>query len=81
MKLLKNVTNIEAFRAAVRLCKGDVILCSADGRETFNLKSTLSEYMAIAELAKDHGDEWEIFCLDKSDEQYMLKFFNDLVNN
>ncbi len=78
MKLLKNVKNITDFMAAVKQCKGDVILRSADGREEFNLKSALSSYLAIAKLCEEQGDTWEIFCMNKEDEPYMLQFFFDL---
>ena len=32
-KFLKNIKDLEAFRAAVRQCKGDIILRSTDGTE------------------------------------------------
>jgi hypothetical protein len=60
---------------AVRNSKGDVILRSADGTEQFNLKSKLSEYIAIGRLCEQDGDSWEIFCMDKGDEGELLKFF------
>lgn len=81
MMLLKNVTDVEKFIAAVGRCRGDVILRSLDGREEFNLKSVLSRYMAIGELCKDHGDQYEIYCMNKADEGYMLEFFFDLLHN
>jgi len=78
MMLLKNAKDINALVAAVSKCKGDVLLRSMDGSEEFNLKSTLSQYMAIARLCEDHGDEYEIFCMNKSDEAYMIEFFHVL---
>ena len=78
MMLLKNAKDINALVAAVSRCKGDVLLRSMDGSEEFNLKSTLSQYMAIARLCEDHGDEYEIFCMNKSDEAYMIEFFHVL---
>lgn len=78
MMLLKNVHDVDSFLAAVNRCRGDIILRSMDGRETFNLKSVLSRYIAIGELCKDHGDEWEIFCMNKADEGYMIEFFNEI---
>ena len=76
--LLKNVKDVDNFVAAIQKCRGDVILKSADGREEMNLKSTLSQYIAIGKLCDDHGEEYEIFCLDKNDEIYMLQFFKEL---
>lgn len=76
--LLKNIHDVDAFMTAVNRCRDDVILRSCDGREEFNLKSALSRYMAIGELCKDHGDNYEIFCMNKADEAYMLEFFYDI---
>ena len=78
MMLLKNATNIESLIETVSQCKGDVLLRKTDGSETFNLTSTLSRYIAIARLCEDHGDEYEVFCMNKSDEAYMLRFFYEL---
>ena len=52
MMLLKNAQNVESLIDAVAQCKGDVILRKTDGSETFNLKSTLSRYIAIAASVK-----------------------------
>ena len=78
MMLLKNAKDIDSLIEAVNRCRGDVLLRSTDGREEFNLKSVLSRYIAIGELCKDHGDRFEIYCMDRSDEGYMLNFFYDL---
>ena len=78
MMLLKNIKDVETLIEAVNKCKGDVLLRSTDGSEEFNLKSKLSQYVAIGELCKEHGDEWEIFCMNHSDEGYMLGFFYEI---
>lgn len=78
MMLLKNVHDVDSFLNAISRCRDDVILRSCDGTEEFNLKSTLSRYMAIGELCKDHGDSYEIFCMSKADEAYMIAFFQDI---
>lgn len=78
MMLLKNAFDINTLMSAIDKCNGDVILRSADGTESFNLKSTLSKYIAIGELCKEQGDQWEVFCMNKNDELNMLKFFNDI---
>ena len=78
MMLLKNAKDIDNLIEAVNRCKGDVLLRSTDGREEFNLKSVLSRYVAIGELCKDHGDSYEVYCMDKADEVYMLNFFHNL---
>ena len=74
-RFLKNINDLDAFRAAVRQCKGDVYLLSQDKTEQFNLKSRLSEFLGLAKLADAHGDEYEIFCQLPSDEGNLLKYF------
>ena len=78
MMLLKNAKDIEALIAAVSKCRGDVLLRSMDGSEEFNLKSKISQYIAIGKLCEEHGDEYEIFCAYKSDEQHLLGFFGEI---
>ncbi len=78
MMLLKNAKDIDNLIDAVNHCRGDVLLRSTDGREEFNLKSVLSRYVAIGELCKDHGDSYEVFCMDRADEGYMMNFFLSL---
>ena len=76
--ILKNVKDIEALVAAVKKCRGEVILRSTNGLEEFNLKSTLSQYIAIGKLCEERGDDYEIFCMNKADEGYMMEFFHKL---
>ena len=78
MMLLKDAHDIDSLLTAVSKCRGDVILRNINQYEEFNLKSTLSRYIAIGELCKEHGDEWEVFCMDKADEGYMIQFFMEL---
>lgn len=80
MMLLKNIKDVNLLINAVDKCSGAVILRSVDGNEEFNLKSKLSQYIAIGKLCAEHGDEYEIFCENIVDEGYMLKFFKDLEN-
>ena len=78
MMLLKNAKNVESLIKAVDKCKQDVYLRSTDGREEFNLKSVISRYVAIGELCKDHGDEFEVFCSSPEDEGHLMQFFREL---
>lgn len=71
---LKNEIEINDFLSAVDRAKHPVFLVSVEG-DRYNLKSTLSRYIAIAELIKDCGTELELFCDDKSDEKYFFSFF------
>ena len=77
---LKNVKDIEMLKKAIGKCKGDVLLRSCDGAETFNMKSTLSQYKAIGKLLAEHGDTYEFFCMNKADEAYLINFFYELNN-
>ena len=78
MMLLKNAKDIDNLIDAIDHCRGDVLLRSTDGREEFNLKSVLSRYVAIGELCRDHGDSYEVYCMNRADEGYMMSFFNSL---
>ena len=78
MMLLKNAKDVELLVSAVNKCNGKVVLRSMDGSEEFNLKSQLSQNIAIDRLCKEHGDEYEVFCLDRDDLEYMLQFFREL---
>lgn len=78
MKMLKNKKNVEDLISAVSKCKGDVMLCSMDAKEQYNLKSQLSQIVGIARLCEEHGDEYEVFCMNRLDEGPMLEFFRNL---
>ena len=57
-------------------CKGDVHLRSQYG-DDFNLKSRLTQYIAISAMAAENGDALVLFCDRKDDEQHFLRFFTD----
>ena len=78
MKMLKSMKNVNALMTAVSVCKGDVIIKSADGNEEYNLRSALSQLIGIAKLCEDHGDEYEVFCMNHEDEGNLLRFFMEL---
>ena len=78
MKMLKSMKNVNALLTAVSACKGDVIIRSNSGDEEYNLKSALSQLIGLAKLCEDHGDEYEMFCLNRDDESTMLHFFMEL---
>lgn len=79
--LLKNSKNVEELIDAIAKCTGDVILRSVDGTEEFNMKSALSQYIAIGRLCEERGEYYEIFCTNKNDEQYLLKFFHEMIKD
>lgn len=78
MMLLKDLKDIESFKTAVDACRGQVVLRSMDGTEEFNLKSQLSRYIAIGKLCEEHGDEYEVFCMNRDDMGPLLQFFRDI---
>ena len=73
---IKNIKNVETFLEVVNGCKGEVILTSVYG-DKYNLKSALTQYVAVAALVGDHGEELELWCTDKDDEKKFLKMFNE----
>ena len=75
MKITK-IDELDAFLAALRKCEGDVYLRSQYG-DRYNLKSVMSMYIGIGALLSEHGDELELFCDNKADEQYFFEFFSE----
>ena len=73
---ITNIKQIHDFLKVVNDCKDIVILKSQQG-DVFNLKSQLSQYVAIGALLGEHGDELELFCNDSTDEAKFMKFFNE----
>lgn len=73
MKLTK-ISQVEDFLAAVNAAKDNVWLTSIYG-DKYNLKSLLTQYVAIGALLGNKGDELELFCDKKEDEALFLKFF------
>lgn len=73
MKLTKEI-EITDFLDAIKEAQGAVWLESNQG-DKYNLKSTLSRYVAIAALIENHYDELELFC-QPADEGLFLKFFD-----
>lgn len=64
--VLSDITDVNAFLAAVNGCKGPVYLKTPDG-DLFNLKSSFSQYIAIGQLISDSGNKLEIFAEDMED--------------
>ena len=74
---LTNISQVEDFIAAVNRAHRNVWLVSPQG-DRYNMKSALSQYIALGALLGQHGDELELFCSDSSDEG---KFMNFLMKN
>lgn len=73
---IKNINDIETFLSIVDTCKGSVLLKSQYG-DTYNLKSKLAQYVAVAALVGEHGDELELWCSEREDEAKFMKMFNE----
>lgn len=73
---LTNSKEIMEFRYAIAKCNGDVWLEDQDGNK-FNLKSVISQYIALGELLQDKGENLELFCSMSEDESHFHKFFRD----
>lgn len=74
---LRKISEVELFLDTVNACNGDVWLTSPYG-DKYNLKSLLSQYVAIGALIGEKGDELELWCGNKSDES---KFLHLLKNH
>ena len=70
---LRNITDVEKFRATIDSCAGSVWLESAMG-DKFDLKSMFSQYIAIGRLLEDHNEELEIFANLPEDGAKILAF-------
>ena len=64
-------------RKVVHQCKGRVYLESLEG-DIFNLKSAMSEYVALGRLLSEQGDSLELFADSKEDEALLLNFLGRL---
>lgn len=74
---LKNATEeeIKDFKKAIASCTGEVWLESTEG-DKFNLKSVVSQYIALGELLKEHGKDLDLYCQFHEDEHYFYQFFD-----
>ena len=74
---LSNVTDVQKFIATVNSCENDVYLKSLEG-DVFNLKSSLSQYIAIGRLLEESGDSLELFAQTREDEALLLQMLSEL---
>ena len=70
----KKIEDVESFLKVINQCEHDVWLESVYG-DKFNLKSQLSQYVAMGALLGERGDELELFCQTKADEARLLNYF------
>jgi len=74
---LKNVKDVEKFIQVINECEHDVYLKSPEG-DVFNLKSSLSQYIAIGRLVDENGDMLELFANSREDEARLMRFLCEL---
>ena len=68
------------FNRKVSQCGGDVYLKSPEG-DIFNLKSSMSRYIAIGRLIEEQGDTLELFADRKEDQARLMPLVEDLMKN
>lgn len=73
---LANIKEVDNFLKTVNECAGSVWLESTDG-DKINLKSKLSQYVAISALISCESDNLELFCSLREDEMRFFKFFRE----
>jgi len=76
---LANIKEVNEFLKTADECRGAVWLESPEG-DKINLKSKLSQYIAISALISIEGENLELFCALREDEERFLKFFRENPN-
>ncbi len=74
---LTNVKDVKKFIQVIDECKHDVYLKSQEG-DVFNLKSSMSQYIAIGRLVGENGDSLELFADSREDEARLIQFLWEL---
>ena len=74
---LNNIKDVQKFIETVNACENDVYLKSVEG-DVFNLKSSLSQYIAIGRLIEDASESLELFAQTREDEALLLNMLNQL---
>ena len=74
---LHSEADIQEFLNTVASCEGDVYLKSPEG-DIFNLKSSLSRYIAVARLIEEEGDCLELFASRREDRARLMGLVADL---
>lgn len=76
---LKNINDVNAFTKVIEECTGDVWLESIYG-DKYNLKSKLSQYVAIGALLRDEKESLELFAATQEDRMRLVAFISTLEN-
>ena len=73
---IRKINELDDFIATIEAAKESVYLKSQYG-DCYNLKSVFSRYIALGALLDEHGEDLELFCDSKDDEQLFFKFFKE----
>lgn len=73
---LRNLGEVNDFLKTVDQCRGKVWLSDDDGNR-INLKSKLSQYVAVGMLLSDHGRDMDLFCELAEDEAKFWLLLSD----
>ena len=76
---IRTLEDVEAFKKVINECKGEVWLESVYG-DKYNLKSALTQYVAIADLMRDNKGDLELFAQLPEDESKLISFFSSLAD-
>lgn len=71
-----SINDVEAFLNLVNRLEGAIWLESKYG-DKYNLKSKLTQYVAMGELIKGHGDELELFASHPESEAELVRFLGE----
>lgn len=75
--IVRNIDDIKEFKKVIDSCEGDVCLKSIYG-DVYNLKSELSQYVALADLVRDKNGDLELFASKSEDEAKLMAFLNKM---
>ena len=68
---------ISEFRwVRIKRKSGSILLDNQHG-DKFNLKSKLTQYVAVSALIGNHGEDLELWCTDKEDEMKFLQMLKE----
>lgn len=70
---LKRVEDFDLFRDTLKQCVGEVYLESQEG-DRYNLKSTLSQYIALWALLRNDGHRLRLVCSDPEEAAKFSEF-------
>lgn len=74
---IRNLKDINSFKNAIAKCRGEVWLESVYG-DKYNLKSELSQYIAMADLLRDKKENLELFARLPEDQAILMDFLRTL---